>query len=67
MANGKTVLEEWLSQFKRYERAYWTNKIAEGCEVSKLTVYFWINGKRPVKSLYQKIINNVTGQEIFKV
>lgn len=58
---------EWYGTLEQYERTFLNNQIIRSCNVSRATVYSWLKGDRKIKTIYKRIINQLTGIQLFEV
>ena len=57
----------WFESLKRYEQLYIQRLISESCDVTRTTVYLWLKGDVKIKMPYKRIINSLSGLDLFEV
>lgn len=67
MQESNNNFKNWINSKPRFERVYWINKIAIECGVSKITVTSWTKRDKPIRAAYGKVINEITGLELFPI
>lgn len=58
---------DWFNSLKSYERTYYRRLLEEACDVSRATVCQWLKGDIRIKNPYKRIINSLSGEELFPV
>lgn len=58
---------EWYNSLERYEQVFLNNEILRACEVSRTTLYIWLKGDTKIKKHFKRIINGITGKQLFDV
>lgn len=60
-------LKEFIGQMDSHHKSSAITRIADACNVSRNTVYRWIDRGIINKNLYKRLINEEFKQEIFKL
>ncbi len=60
------ILQNWLYSMSKTDRAICRKKIEIACHVSSNAVYYWIRGKRKLREVYKKKINEVANMQLFE-
>lgn len=67
MQRSDNNFKNWINSMPRFEKVYWVNKIAIECGVSKITVTSWAKRDKNIRAAYRKVINEITGKELFPI